>query len=198
MHFDLLKSKAYAFAILLFVLFGVQFSAAEDMKVSQNNLKQAAVASGKLSSMIEVTKLAGLDNPEVDPGPLTLLAPSDEAFNSLPKDFRDRLLDPENRGLLTDLLLYHALPGLYPTERLLKARVRNYTVEAIGGDEIEITKNRRTKEIDIAGAHILQADIVASDGIIHVIDKVLIPPSVMEALMSPPDLGTEVAVQAPN
>lgn len=198
MHFYRHSAKALAFVTSLFVFMSPQFSSAEEVKSSKNNLKQAAVASGKLSRMIEVTKLAGLDNPEVDPGPLTLLAPSDEAFNSLPKDIRDRLLDPENRGLLTDLLLYHALPGLYPTERLLNARVRNYTVEAIGGDELEITKNRRTKEIDIAGAHILQSDIIASDGIIHVIDKVLIPPSVMEVLMSPPDQGTEVAVQAPQ
>lgn len=198
MQFYRQSIKALAFATTIFVFMGVRFAPAEEAKVPQNNLKQAAVASGKLARMIEVTKLAGLDNPESDPGPLTLLAPSDEAFNSLPKDIRDRLLAPENRGLLTDLLLYHALPGLYPTDRLLKARVPNYTVEAIGGDEIEITKNRRTKEIDIAGAHILQPDIIASDGIIHVIDKVLIPPSVMEVLLSSPDLGTEVAIQAPN
>ncbi|MFM7084789.1 MAG: fasciclin domain-containing protein [Hyphomicrobium sp.] len=198
MHLYRHTRKAIAIIVSLFILESVQFSAAEEVKDSQNNLKQAAVASGKLSRMIEVTKLAGLDNPEVDPGPLTLLAPSDEAFNSLPKDIRDRLLDPENRGLLTDLLLYHALPGLYPTERLLNARVRNYTVEAIGGDEIEITKNRKTKVIDIAGAHIIQSDIIASDGIIHVIDKVLIPPSVMEVLMSSPEQGTEVAIQAPR
>lgn len=149
-------------------------------------LKDAAAATGMLIKMTEATKLAGLDNPEVDVGPLTLLAPSDEAFNALPQEMRDKLLAPENRALLTDLLLYHAIPGLYPTERLLKAKVRNYTISAIEGSEIEINKRMKTGEIDIAGAKIVRSDVTASDGIIHVIDKVLIPPAVMAALTAPP------------
>jgi uncharacterized surface protein with fasciclin (FAS1) repeats len=150
------------------------------------NLKEAAAATGMLARMTEVTKLAGLDNPEVDVGPLTLFAPSDEAFNSLPQDIRDKLLAPENRALLMDMLLYHAIPGLYPTERLLGAKVRNYTIEAIDGSQVEINKRRKTGEIDIAGARIVRSDVTASDGIIHVIDKVLIPPAVMAALTAPP------------
>lgn len=158
------------------------------------NLKEAAAATGLLAKMTEATKLAGLDNPEVDVGPLTLLAPSDEAFNALPQDIRDKLLAPENRALLTDLLLYHAVPGLYPTERLLKAKVRNYTISAIDGSSLEINKRMKTGEIDIAGAKIVRSDVTASDGIIHVIDKVLIPPAVMAALTAPP--STEPAVVA--
>lgn len=150
------------------------------------NLKEAAAATGMLAKMTEATKLAGLDDPEVDVGPLTLLAPSDEAFNALPQDIRDKLLAPENRALLTDLLLYHAIPGLYPTERLLKAKVRNYTISAIDGSALEIHKRMKTGEIDIAGAKIVRSDVTASDGIIHVIDKVLIPPAVMAALTAPP------------
>lgn len=149
-------------------------------------LKEAAAATGVLAKMTEATKLAGLDNPEVDVGPLTLLAPSDEAFNALPQGIREKLLAPENRALLTDLLLYHAIPGLYPTERLLKAKVRNYTISAIDGSAIEINKRMKTGEIDIAGAKIVRSDVTASDGIIHVIDKVLIPPSVLAALNAPP------------
>jgi uncharacterized surface protein with fasciclin (FAS1) repeats len=150
------------------------------------NLKEAAAATGLLAKMTEATKLAGLDNPEVDVGPLTLLAPSDEAFNALPQETREKLLAPENRALLTDLLLYHAIPGLYPTERLLKAKVRNYTISAIDGSAIEINKRMKTGEIDIAGAKIVRSDVTASDGIIHVIDKVLIPPAVLAALNAPP------------
>lgn len=150
------------------------------------NLKEAAAATGMLAKMTQATKLAGLDDPQVDVGPLTLLAPSDEAFDALPEDIRTKLLAPENRGLLTDLLLYHAVPGLYPTERLLKAKVRNYTISAIEGSELEIHKRTKTGEIDIAGARIIRSDVTASDGIIHVIDKVLIPPAVMAALTAPP------------
>lgn len=159
------------------------------------NLKDAAIATGVLSHMMAATKLAGLDDPEVDVGPLTLLAPSDEAFNALPQDIRDRLLDPMNRAVLTDLLLYHAIPGLYPTERLLKARVRNYTIQAIDGSEVEINKRRKTGEINIAGAKIVRGDVMASDGILHVIDKVLIPPPVMDALLNPPDPDAELVAE---
>ena len=159
------------------------------------NLKEAAAATGVLARMTEATKLAGLDNPEVDVGPLTLLAPSDDAFNSLPQDIRDKLLAPENRALLTDLLLYHAVPGLYPTERLLNAKVRNYTISAIDGSPIEINKRRKTGEIDIAGAKIIRSDVTATDGIIHVIDKVLIPPAVMQLLIAPPVVDTSVVAE---
>lgn len=151
---------------------------------AHKNLKEAAAATGVLSKMANATHLAGLDDPTVKVGPLTLLAPSDAAFDALPARFRDKLLAPENRQHLTDLLLYHAIPGEFPTERLLKAKARNYTIGAIGGEDLEI--NKRLSEgigsLDIAGAKITQADIKATDGIIHIIDKVLIPESVMIAL----------------
>jgi uncharacterized surface protein with fasciclin (FAS1) repeats len=174
---------------------GSQHAAAAPVEAPKvMTLKEAAAATGMLVKMTEATKLAGLDNPEVDVGPLTLLAPSDEAFNALPQDIRDKLLAPENRALLTDLLLYHAVPGLYPTERLLKAKVRNYTISAIEGSSIEINKRMKTGEIDIAGARIVRSEI-ASDGIIHVIDKVLIPPAVMAALTAPPSMEPAVIAE---
>ena len=201
---EAVRSLVAGSAFALFIMTGA--ASADDLATPQNpcndtsqhaaaapaeapkvmTLKDAAAATGMLIKMTEATKLAGLDDPEVDVGPLTLLAPSDEAFNALPQEMRDKLLAPENRALLTDLLLYHAIPGLYPTERLLKAKVRNYTISAIEGSEIEINKRMKTGEIDIAGAKIVRSDVTASDGIIHVIDKVLIPPAVMAALTAPP------------
>ncbi len=64
--------------------------------------------------------------------------------------------------------------------------MRNYTISAIDGSAIEINKRMKTGEIDIAGAKIIRSDVTASDGIIHVIDKVLIPPAVLAALNAPP------------
>lgn len=145
------------------------------------NLKAAAERTGALKEMMRATHLAGLDNPEVDVGPLTLLAPTDAAFNALPEAFRVKLLAPENREHLVSVLLHHAIPGEFPTERLLAARVRarHYAIGAIDGSEVEITLGRG---IDVAGASIVKGDIRATDGIIHLIDKVLIPPSVIAAL----------------
>jgi uncharacterized surface protein with fasciclin (FAS1) repeats len=164
------------------------WAAVADEADTQKNLKQAAVATGVLSKMGHATQLAGLDDPNIDVGPLTLLAPSDAAFDALPADFRERLLAPENKQHLTDLLLFHAISGLYSTDRLLKAQARIYTIPGIAGDDIMVRKVRRDGigSIDLEGAKITQADIVASDGIIHIIDKVLIPPHVMDALSRPP------------
>jgi uncharacterized surface protein with fasciclin (FAS1) repeats len=200
-------TKAFAGILAIIVLMGAHEAVAGDgapcdydpansaATPPPPNLKEAAIATGVLTNMMAATKLAGLDDPEIDVGPLTLLAPSDDAFNALPQEIRDRLLDPQNRAALTDLLLYHAIPGLYPTERLLKARVRNYTIQAIDGSDVEIKKRRKTREIDIAGAKIVMGDVMASDGIIHVIDKVLIPPPVMEALMNPAAPDAEMVAE---
>lgn len=163
---------------------------AGDCGMEKLNLKEAAEKSGVLVQMMAATKLAGLDDPEVNVGPLTLFAPSDEAFAALPEALRDKLLAPENREQLTAVLLHHAVPGEFPTARLLNASARHYAVDAIDGTLVEITTRRG---IDVAGANIVKADIIATDGIIHIIDKVLIPPSVLAALDSQP-IPTKVAV----
>lgn len=195
-----MRSRApAAYKFLAMTIISVMFLSSPGLKADdvavpgEPNLKAAAVATGVLSRMMEATRLAGLDDPEVDVGPLTLLAPSDAAFDALPPELKDRLLAPENRGHLTDLLLYHALPGRYSTEKLLMGRLKNYTLSAIDGSEINVHKDRRTREIDLAGAKIVLPDVIASDGVLHVIDKVLIPPHVLEALTAQP--STEVAAE---
>ena len=155
---------------------------AGDCALEKLDLKAAAEQSGMLSQMMSATKLAGLDDPDVKVGPLTLFAPSDEAFNALPESLRTKLLAPEHKDQLAALLMHHAIPGEFPTARLLNASAKHYAVDAIDGTLVEITTRRG---IDIAGAHIVKADIVASDGIIHIIDKVLIPPSVLAELEGP-------------
>lgn len=143
------------------------------------NLKQTAERTGVLKEMAAVTHLAGLDDTGVDIGALTLLAPTDAAFNALPQGFRERLLAPENRQHLTALLMHHAVLGEYPVERLKKAKATNFTIPAVDGSGVEIFTGRG---LSVEGARLIEADIRATDGIIHLIDKVLIPPSVMAAI----------------
>lgn len=151
------------------------------------DLKKAAVNTGLLNKMIEVKTLAGLDGASVgDDIKLTIFAPSDAAFAALPAEIRDKLLAPEYRGALADLLMHHAVIGEFPTQRLLNASARHYGVDAVDGSEIEFTIRRKAATIDIHGAKIVAGDIVASNGILHVIDKVLIPHGVMKILMGPP------------
>ena len=162
---------------------------AGDCVLELPTLKTAAEQSGMLVQMTAATKLTGLDEADPGIGPLTLFAPSDEAFNALPEALRTKLLAPDNRGQLAIVLMHHAIPGEYPTARLLNASARHYAVDAVDGSLVEITTRRG---LDVAGAKIIKADIVASNGIIHIIDKVLIPPSVLAALDAQPAI-TEVA-----
>ena len=175
------------------LMLSAQMSRAGDCGLEKPNLKAAAEQSGMLVQMMAATKLAGLDDPEVNVGQLTLFAPSDEAFAALPADLRAKLLAPENREQLVAVLLHHAVPGEYPTARLLHASARHYAVDAIDGTLVEITTRRG---LDVSGAKIVKADIMATNGILHIIDKVLIPASVMaklDAQMTP----TEIAAGVP-
>ena len=159
---------------------------------SAGDLKAVAASTGMLSRMIAIKTLAGLDGAGADAGMLTLFAPSDAAFEALPADFRARLLAPENRAQLIDLLLHHAVLGEYSTDRLLKASAKHYGVDAADGTEIEFTLRR---EIDVQGAKIMVPNLKATNGILHIIDKVLIPRSVMKALQAPavPQVTAQVA-----
>lgn len=157
------------------------------------DLKTAAAQTGLLKRMAEIKSLAGLDGASSGDFKVTIFAPSDAAFEALPEDFKTAILKPENRAHLADLLLHHAVLGEYPTDRLLKARARHYGVEAIDGSMIEFTVKPKTGAIDIHGAKVVRSDIIAANGILHVIDKVLIPRSVIKALEAPAAQQTAAA-----
>lgn len=169
-------------------LFLVTFAAANTAVRAEEELptlKQAAAKTGILTHMTAATKLAGLDSGQsADIGPLTLLAPTDTAFMTLDPDVRAKLLDPANNRLLMRVLLHHVLMGEYPTTRLLAAKVRNYTIDAVDGTSIEVYRGARGLDVD--EGRIVRGDIMASDGIIHLIDRVLIPEDVMAEIMAAP------------
>lgn len=174
----------------LAIMLAAPVSSAGDCGLEKLNLRDAAAQSGMLSQMIAATKLAGLDGTDPNIGPLTLFAPSDAAFAALPEVLRTKLLAPENRGQLAIVLMHHAVPGEFPTARLLNASAKHYAVDAVDGTLVEITTRHG---INVAGASIVKADIVATDGIIHIIDKVLIPKSVLAELEAGPDVTTIAA-----
>jgi uncharacterized surface protein with fasciclin (FAS1) repeats len=148
-------------------------------------LKAAAAKTGILTHMTAATKLAGLDRSDGgDIGPLTLLAPTDTAFMTLDPDVRAKLLHPTNVSLLTRVLLHHVILGEYPTKRLLAAKVQNYTISAVDGTEIEIYRGARGLDVD--EGRIVRGDIIAKDGIIHLIDHVLIPADLMAEIAAVP------------
>lgn len=133
------------------------------------NVLDIAIASKDHTTLVVAVQAAELENVLVNVGPLMVFAPTNEAFDALPEGTVENLLKPENKGDLANILKYHVTPGNYSKEFLKKfkklgqANNQYVTIEVIGDD------------VYVGGAKIL-ASIKAGNGIVHVIDKVLLPP----------------------
>lgn len=135
-------------------------------RAGAKDIVDTAVAAGKFNTLVAAVKAAGLVEALKGKGPLTVFAPTDDAFAKLPKGTVASLLEPENRDKLTAILTYHVVGG----EILLGSR----SLSTLEGRELAI-KSRGGFEVN--GVKILATDILASNGVIHVIDAVLLPPA---------------------
>ena len=137
---------------------------------STPNVLNIAMSSKDHTTLVAAIQAASLENALVNAGPLMVFAPTNEAFAALPAGTVENLLKPENKEALANILKYHVTPGNYSKEFLMKFKKLGQAnngyvqVEVIDGEPI------------IGGAKIL-ASIPAGNGIVHVIDKVLLPPS---------------------
>jgi transforming growth factor-beta-induced protein len=136
-----------------------------------------AVASSTegFSTLVAAVEAAGLVETLQGPGPFTVFAPTDDAFAALPAGVLDALLLPENQAVLTQILTYHVLAG-----EVLAADVTAGEVETVQGDPITITTDGGVMVND---ANVVATDVMASNGVIHVIDAVLLPPGVDPAAL---------------
>lgn len=125
-------------------------------------------AAEDFSTFVAAVKAAGLAETLKGKGPFTVFAPNNAAFGALPEGEVVKLLEPENKKRLTEILSYHIIP-----RKILSEDAAPMTLKTVEGREATITLDGATIMID--GAKIIQADIVASNGIIHVIDKVISP-----------------------
>lgn len=133
------------------------------------DIVDTAVSAGSFKTLVAAVKAAGLVETLKGPGPFTVFAPTDEAFAKLPKGTVGELLKPENRKKLQAVLTYHVVPG-----RLKAADVSKLTgAKTVQGQSVAITADRSGVTVD--GARVVSADIAASNGIIHVIDSVILP-----------------------
>ena len=130
------------------------------------------VAAGNKSfrTLVAAVKAAGLVDRLKSKGPLTVFAPTDEAFAKLPKGTLQSLLKPENKKKLISILSYHVVPG-----RVLAKNVKNGRVKTLNGSSFEI----RVDEVGVTvnKAKVVATDVMASNGVIHVVDAVIMPPS---------------------
>jgi uncharacterized surface protein with fasciclin (FAS1) repeats len=138
------------------------------------------VASGNpdFSTLVAAVEAAGLAETLSAPGPYTVFAPTNEAFEALPAGLVDALLLPENKEVLTQILTYHVVEG-----EVMSADVEPGKVPTVEGEDLTIKVNDGT--VTVNGATVTAVDVEASNGVIHVIDEVLVPPNVdVNALLS--------------
>lgn len=133
------------------------------------DIVETAVAAGQFKTLAAALEAAGLVDTLKGPGPFTVFAPTDAAFAALPAGTVDNLLKPENREQLVAILTYHVVPGSYPA-----ARVATLDEAAtVNGANVDIRAAGNGVTVD--GARVVKADVAASNGVIHVIDAVLMP-----------------------
>jgi uncharacterized surface protein with fasciclin (FAS1) repeats len=142
---------------------------------SQKNVVQVAVSSKDHTTLVTAIKAGELMDALSNAGPFTVFAPTNEAFNKLPAGTVEGLLKPESKETLVDILQYHVAVGVYKSEALKEGQnIGHQNIGQVNGDNINITKKEGAYYVN--GTAKIIASIPASNGIIHVIDGVLLPP----------------------
>lgn len=136
---------------------------------ADQNLVQVAAQAGDFQTLIAAAKAARLDHLLADQGPFTVFAPTDEAFAKLPKGTVQNLLKPENREQLAEILKYHVVKGRVFADEAVGAG----KAHAVNGDDLQF--RLRKGRLNVNEATIVATDVQAQNGVIHVIDQVLLP-----------------------
>lgn len=136
---------------------------------AEEDIVDTAVGAGSFTTLVAAVQAAGLVDTLKGEGPFTVFAPTDDAFAALPAGTVDDLLKPENKDKLTQILTYHVVPGKVMSSDLSNGMMAK-TVE---GSEVTIMTEGGVK---VGDANVTTADIEATNGVIHVIDAVIMPP----------------------
>lgn len=158
------------FAVLAVAGAGSSTRAAVNEQLKTADIVDTAVGAGQFKTLAAALEAAGLIDALKGAGPFTVFAPTDEAFAKLPAGTVESLLRPENKEKLKSILLYHVVSGNVPASKVLK--LNGNSVKTLEGSSIKVsTKNG----VRIGNAKVVQTDVMASNGVIHVIDTVLLP-----------------------
>ena len=133
------------------------------------DIVDTAVEAGSFNTLVSAIQAAELVDVLKGEGPYTVFAPTDEAFASLPEGTVESLLKPENREQLVAVLTYHVIPGKVMSDDVSGKQL---SVETVQGSEVEVNG---MSGVSVDGAKVVKANIVADNGVIHVIDKVILP-----------------------
>lgn len=135
------------------------------------DIVDTAIAAGNFKTLVTAVKAAGLVDALKGKGPFTVFAPTDEAFGRLPKGTLENLLRPENREQLAGILTYHVVPAKLMARDVLSSD----GAVTLNGQKIDFA--RKDKSVTIDGATVSATDIACTNGVIHVIDAVILPES---------------------
>lgn len=149
---------------------GAKVLAARFVAGETKDIIETAVAAGQFKTLAAALEAAGLVDALKGAGPFTVFAPTDEAFAKLPAGTVETLLKPENREKLKAVLLYHVVSGRYAAADVVKLNGKE--AQTLQGGKVKV----KTKDgVMVDNAKVLATDVMASNGIIHVIDTVLMP-----------------------
>jgi uncharacterized surface protein with fasciclin (FAS1) repeats len=161
-------------AAALFVAVLVPFVAHSHKDAEQpGNIVETASGAGQFETLLAAATAADLVPALTGEGPLTVFAPTDDAFGALPAGTIETLLREENRDTLVRILSYHVVAGKVGSDALADSA----TLKTLAGPQVKFTQTE--KGFSVEGARIVATDIAASNGVVHVIDRVIMPPKQM-------------------
>lgn len=160
--------KTFAVGTLAAVVMTVAVSGAV-VRAETRDVVETAVAAGSFKTLAKALDAAGLVTTLKGSGPFTVFAPTDEAFAKLPAGTLETLLKPENKEKLQRILTYHVVSGKVMASDVVKLQ----SAKAVSGDTI--TVKVRNDVVHVDNATVTKADVTASNGVIHVIDAVILP-----------------------
>lgn len=160
--------RLFAMAVAISLLSFSQTSWAGEGS-AKKDIVDTAVSAGNFKTLAAALKAADLVNTLKGPGPFTVFAPTDEAFAKLPAGTLEDLLKPENKQKLVAILTYHVVAG----KAMAKDVSAMNSAKTVNGKEL--TLKVEGGKVKVSGATVTQADIEASNGVIHVIDAVILP-----------------------
>jgi uncharacterized surface protein with fasciclin (FAS1) repeats len=139
-------------------------------EMAAGTIVDVASAAGNFGTLVAAVTAADLVETLSGTGPFTVFAPTDDAFAALPAGVLDALLLPENKALLAQILTYHVVSGM-----VMAADVTDGDVATVEGQTIKLST---ADGVSVNGAKVIAADVAASNGVIHAIDAVILPPGV--------------------
>lgn len=170
--------KLFKRAISLFTLALALILSFEVKAQEETNILELTAETESLSTLATAVEAADLEATLQSEGPYTVFAPTNEAFENLPEGVFNELLKPENKEQLVAVLTYHVIPGEVMSDDVTKTM----KAKTIQGSSASVKSNGES--VMIENAEVVKADMDASNGVVHVIDEVILPPSIKKALNS--------------